>query len=45
VGTALADDENVLFCNPGARDGQWGMTFTFFRMFSWSEKDRTWWIK
>jgi hypothetical protein len=29
----------------GARDRQWGITFTFTRMFYWPEKDHTWWKK
>jgi hypothetical protein len=29
----------------GARHRQYGTTLTFYRMFSWNEKDRTWWIK
>jgi hypothetical protein len=29
----------------GARDGQWGITCTFFRMFSWNKADLTWWKK
>ena len=29
----------------GARDEQWGMNLTFFRMFCWNENDRRWWIK
>jgi hypothetical protein len=29
----------------GARDGQWGISFTFFRIVSWSEMDRVWWKK
>jgi hypothetical protein len=26
-------------------EGSSGTTLTFYRMFSWNEKDRTWWIK
>jgi hypothetical protein len=29
----------------GARNGQWGMTFTFFRMFDWNKRDCAWWMK
>jgi hypothetical protein len=35
-----------LFGNGGAngsRDGQWGISLTFFRAFDWSESDKTWW--
>jgi hypothetical protein len=29
----------------GARQGQWNFTFTFFRMFNWSQADGKWWLK
>jgi hypothetical protein len=29
----------------GARDGQWQLTTTYFRIANWSEKDMTWWKK
>jgi hypothetical protein len=29
----------------GARDGQWGINFTFFNMFKWNSTDKTWWKK
>jgi hypothetical protein len=29
----------------GARHGQIGTTFTFYRMFSWGPQDRVWWNK
>jgi len=27
----------------GARDGQWGINFTFFNIFKWTAADHTWW--
>jgi len=27
----------------GSRDGQWSISITFFRMFDWSDADKTWW--
>jgi hypothetical protein len=29
----------------GARNGQWGINFTFFNMFKWNTADKTWWKK
>lgn len=32
------------FGSTGARDGQWNLTFTFFRMFNWSPHDIRWFL-